>query len=421
MTDKIRILSIDGGGTRGIVPIHIIKKIEDTAGQPIDKLFDYITGTSIGGLLAAMYTVPNDNGEPKYDSNYLLENFQDIVDEMLSHGAWNLIKRTNGVFRSKYDSDKVYELLNEKFGESKLDSSIIPISSHAINISHNTLKTWSTFSAHNNQEENIYLKDLIGATSAAPTLFNPKVISGDHYVDGGLIENNPTLAGFAELKAHYPDLQEKDLIVVSLGVGEIFPNYDYSGRHNYGTVQWLALENNLINTMLFSSQFRTDILAQKMFPNYYRLEPNLPHELKEFDNSSTIPALKKLAEEYVAQNQDKIEAIVADLTAGNSTNRLKFYDQKSDLKSKLLSFASQISDGTKHFASITLDAIKYAGVVVSNSIHDAVAYMPLSSKGAVSFGSASNLASLENEDNLDLMDILDIVRVCDYDVDFHSL
>ena len=66
-----RILSIDGGGIRGIIPVTILASIEERTGKPISQLFDLIAGTSTGGILALGLTKPNSAGEPEYSAHDL--------------------------------------------------------------------------------------------------------------------------------------------------------------------------------------------------------------------------------------------------------------------------------------------------------------------------------------------------------------
>lgn len=61
-----KILSIDGGGIRGLIPALVLAEIEKRAGQPISKCFDLIGGTSTGGILALGLTKDNGFGVPKY-------------------------------------------------------------------------------------------------------------------------------------------------------------------------------------------------------------------------------------------------------------------------------------------------------------------------------------------------------------------
>ena len=62
MSKPIRILSIDGGGIRGVIPAMILARIESLTGKPIAELFDLIAGTSTGGILTLGLTKPGPDG-----------------------------------------------------------------------------------------------------------------------------------------------------------------------------------------------------------------------------------------------------------------------------------------------------------------------------------------------------------------------
>ncbi len=68
----IKILSIDGGGIRGIIPAVILSAIEDMTGKKIADMFDLIAGTSTGGIVALGLTKPNANGQPQYAAKDLV-------------------------------------------------------------------------------------------------------------------------------------------------------------------------------------------------------------------------------------------------------------------------------------------------------------------------------------------------------------
>src|SRR5690554_4752392 len=63
-----RILSIDGGGIRGVIPAMVLTAIEEKAGRPIADLFDLIAGTSTGGIIAVGLAVRDDRGKPRFSA-----------------------------------------------------------------------------------------------------------------------------------------------------------------------------------------------------------------------------------------------------------------------------------------------------------------------------------------------------------------
>jgi uncharacterized protein len=68
-----KVLSIDGGGIRGILPAMILAEIERRTRKLTSELFDLVAGTSTGGILALGLTKPGQNGKPKYSAKKLIE------------------------------------------------------------------------------------------------------------------------------------------------------------------------------------------------------------------------------------------------------------------------------------------------------------------------------------------------------------
>ena len=62
MRRTIRILAIDGGGVRGLLPARVLVELEAMTGRPLHSLFDVIAGTSVGGILALGYVAPGVDG-----------------------------------------------------------------------------------------------------------------------------------------------------------------------------------------------------------------------------------------------------------------------------------------------------------------------------------------------------------------------
>ncbi len=77
MTRKLRVLALDGGGVRGVIPAVVLAEIERVAGRPLVELFDLVAGTSTGGIIALALTVPKPEGGPRYTA-------QDVIHFYLS-------------------------------------------------------------------------------------------------------------------------------------------------------------------------------------------------------------------------------------------------------------------------------------------------------------------------------------------------
>ena len=71
-----KILSIDGGGVRGLIPAMILVEIEKRTGRPIHTMFDLMAGTSTGAVLALGLVKPTEDGSPKFSAHDMLRFYQ---------------------------------------------------------------------------------------------------------------------------------------------------------------------------------------------------------------------------------------------------------------------------------------------------------------------------------------------------------
>ena len=89
MPQPIRILSIDGGGIRGIIPAMVLAELERRARGPICTLFDLIAGTSTGGILALGLAKPNGDRKPAYSAADLIELYEKEGKTIFATPAWH--------------------------------------------------------------------------------------------------------------------------------------------------------------------------------------------------------------------------------------------------------------------------------------------------------------------------------------------
>jgi patatin-like phospholipase/acyl hydrolase len=211
-----KILSIDGGGIRGIIPAIILSHVEKLTGKSIWKIFDLVAGTSSGGILAMGLTM-RDN----YSAAEMVEFFSgnkavDIFHKSFLRSVFSL----GGLLCSKYPSRE--SVLKEVFQDAKLQDSRTPIILPSYDIKQRKpyfFKSHMLCSDNRNHfSQNPFLWDVAKCVSAAPTYFDPvKRMNSSFLVDGGVCANNPTLCAYAEAKIMFPDEQ---IAVLSLGTGK---------------------------------------------------------------------------------------------------------------------------------------------------------------------------------------------------------
>jgi patatin-like phospholipase/acyl hydrolase len=124
-----RMLTIDGGGIRGIIPAMVLTEIEKRTNKPIYELFDLIAGTSTGGILASGLTMPADNQQgAKYTAAQMVNIYDNFGGEIFSKSGWRKwLGKMDEFFGSRFDAQSLEGLLLRYFGEARLKDSLTEI------------------------------------------------------------------------------------------------------------------------------------------------------------------------------------------------------------------------------------------------------------------------------------------------------
>ncbi len=113
---SLRILSVDGGGIRGIIPLKVLAYIENQIEKPISQLFNVMGGTSTGGIIALGLNCNNPKTNRLYRAEELIKFYTDDADKIFKSSA----KWKRGIFSPKYTAKGIENYLKEKFGENTL-------------------------------------------------------------------------------------------------------------------------------------------------------------------------------------------------------------------------------------------------------------------------------------------------------------
>ncbi|KAF8769537.1 hypothetical protein HU200_006575 [Digitaria exilis] len=226
----VTVLSIDGGGVRGIIPAVILafleEKLQELDGPDarIADYFDVVSGTSTGGLLTAMLTAPGKNGRPLFDAKDLAQFYIDHSPKIFPQ------KYTLRMVRGpKYDGKYLHALLRQHLGDTKLDKTLTNVVIPTFDIAFLQPTIFSSFELKHRPLKNALLSDITIGTSAAPTFFpahyfETKDDQGNtrafNLVDGGLAVNNPELVCACVQTLLAMSQVSKDII---LGDEDFFP------------------------------------------------------------------------------------------------------------------------------------------------------------------------------------------------------
>jgi patatin-like phospholipase/acyl hydrolase len=327
-----RILSIDGGGIRGIIPGQILvileEKLKAKSGNPnarIADYFDLIAGTSTGGILTCAYLIPGqdksgENVRPKFNATEVVDLYLKRGGDIFSVPLGHKIRAAGGILDEMYPATQLEKALEEYFGDTKLSELIKPCLITSYDIKHRNGHFFTQHDARQKKGWDFKVKEVARATSAAPTYFecsNVKSATDVSYplIDGGVFVNNPTLCAFTEVYKEFKTTPDK-MVILSLGTGFSKKEYEYKKAKNWGMVEWVK---PLIDIMMSGVAEVVDYQLRQMFEatgitkQYLRINTELPVDVNpDMDDASpdNLRALKELGT-YTAQNFDiQLDAIV---------------------------------------------------------------------------------------------------------------
>lgn len=333
---KRRILSIDGGGIRGIIPAILLNYIEERTGKRIATMFDFIAGTSTGGILALGLTRKNSdssiNNEPEYTAAELINFYRQYGQKIFNE---YIRLEFDDLLQPKHNPKGKQEVLKDLLGEAKVEDALreIFIPSYDIEL---RAPVFFTSNPDAEEPESIHSRKVCSgfkmweagmATSAAPTFFPPYELETAHttdeghyaLVDGGVFANNPASIAMMEAMISYKkktdeELHRKDTLVVSLGTGSVTRRYKYIDAKNWGQIKWaLPLLNVVLDGQSESVAYQLQQLMvtkgdKENNRNYYRFQLQLSSENghDQMDNASpsNIDHLEERAEKLI-QNSKK--------------------------------------------------------------------------------------------------------------------
>ena len=304
-----KILSIDGGGIRGVIPAVLLTEMEKRTGTAVCNLFDLIAGTSTGGILAAGLVTPSSPGHesaspgPKFKASDLLALYEEHGKDIFRRSLCDKITSLWGWTNEKYPNDGIETVLESYFGNIELKDALteILVTSYEIEKRHPYF-----FKRHKAREEpeerNHFLRDVARATSAAPTYFEPAEIrtveesaaTTRYLIDGGVFANNPALCAHAEAISfgEAPD----NILLVSFGTGVATKRIDYDKAKDWGKGSWVK---PIISVMMDGVADSVDYQLRRILPQaeaqYYRFNSPLPKNLNsnlDAADQTNIEALK---------------------------------------------------------------------------------------------------------------------------------
>lgn len=263
MPRRFQILSLSGGGYRGLYTATVLAELEASLGTRIARCFDLIAGTSVGGILALGLAL-------EIPAARLAELFERHGDEIFRRQRWHLF----GFAKAKYASSSLQSLLAQPhlFGDRPLASSRHRVIVPAINYSSGLPVVFKT--AHHETfvtDHKRRVVDIAVATSAAPFYFRRHLLEHNQYVDGGLFANAPGLVALHEAD-HFlrEETEHSEVHLLSIGTMSSRFTVNPQGNSAGGILDWgrgrpLAAAQRLFGmTISVQESFTDHILRHRL-------------------------------------------------------------------------------------------------------------------------------------------------------------
>ncbi|KAG7240721.1 hypothetical protein INR49_026610 [Caranx melampygus] len=317
----IRVLAIDGGGTRGLLALQTLHKLQDLTGKRIHQLFDYICGVSTGAILAFMlgiFQIPLEECEEMYRKLG-----SDVFKQNVIVGTVKM-----GWSHAFYDSEIWENILKERMGEgcmieSARDphcpkvSAVSTIVNRGLPLKAYVFRNYRLMPgvrSHYPGDCKHKMWQAIRASSAAPGYFQEFVLGKDLHQDGGLLINNPTALAIHECKCLWPNTPLQ--CVLSLGTGR----YETAGKNNTTYTSLKTKLTNVISSATDTEEVHAMLDALLPPDTYFRFNPYMSEDIPLNESRlEKLNFLKGEGERYLERNEAKLRKAASVLGQEKST------------------------------------------------------------------------------------------------------
>jgi predicted acylesterase/phospholipase RssA len=339
-----RVLAIDGGGVRGIIPTRVLAALETLTERPVVELFDVMVGTSAGGMLVLGLSCGDGEGRPAFSAGSLgdfyrlhgetvfprtsltwprsMKELREVFERASSSAAF--LGFNPEVGNARHGPGGIDAAFRDQFGDRRLSEALGDVIVTAFDMQASEPVLFRSQEARHRPERDVLMRDVARATSAAPTFFPPARMdwAGEAdriLIDGGVFAQNPALIGYLEavLRAREAGERNPNIVVVSLGAG--IPTRD--GPLEYSDFigrSWLRLAQDVFEAaMVGQSTLQSDFLGRLLGERYLRFDIDLRGGASyETDNvdPANLDALARLGDELVGERIGDLHDVAKLLT-----------------------------------------------------------------------------------------------------------
>jgi patatin-like phospholipase/acyl hydrolase len=284
----VKVLALDGGGIRGLIPALVLAEIERRTGRAMRDMVDLVAGTSTGAILACALTRPDPLPAARIAELYVEEGPRIFDRSLLKR-----ITSVDGYLDERYDDDGLRGVLDRWLGDTRL-SDAVP----ALLITVYDLERRRAVLLR--REDDVSMTEAAHASSAAPTYFEPVRVGDATLVDGGVYALNPAGLAYAEARG---DLE----LLLSLGTGSMTRPLPYEQVRDWGRLEWAE---PIIDVVFDGSADAVDLgLSRLLGDTYVRLQTPLVEASDDLDDASedNLAALAREAERLIRARDADID------------------------------------------------------------------------------------------------------------------
>jgi patatin-like phospholipase/acyl hydrolase len=329
----VRILSIDGGGIRGLIPALVLRYVRDRlrergAHHDLHQVFDLMAGTSSGGLIVAGLAAPAEDRlrpgkfltSPANSIDDIVQIYMERGPEIFSRTVFRRLRSLVQAVHEKYSSEPLRQVLEEALGNATLKDALCHLLVTSYDMENGTVFLFKHRPERKDRTEgdlNFYLKDVAQATAAAPTYFEPLRVSPINdsqtrlcLVDGGVFAANPTMCAYIEARKTFTSARR--FVILSLGTGIVTKRYPYEEIKTWGYLEWINPGKGapLSSVMQRGQSECVDHQLNKLpGVDYIRINGFLSEKHYEMDDASpeNMVALQDYASRFIEENKEELE------------------------------------------------------------------------------------------------------------------
>jgi patatin-like phospholipase/acyl hydrolase len=302
----VRVLAIDGGGIRGLIPALVLAELERRSGRRVFEMFDLIAGTSTGGILACALCAPN-----ALPADEVAAIYEEEGPAIFDRSVWQRIRSAEGLLDEKYDAGALDRALERFLADKRLADTVPELIVPAYDMSEPGPFFFKTRNARERRLEDFPLTVVARATAAAPTYFEPLPVGERALIDGGVFAVNPAMSAFAEVLRFHPSA---DVALLSLGTGQCTRSRRFADVDDWGLVEWAR---PILDVVFHGISDAVDYQLRQVLGDerYWRLQVELTRASDDLDDASpeNLAELRRHAEELIAARSEDLDAVVAAL------------------------------------------------------------------------------------------------------------